>query len=83
MCAPGSDPGGGLQVQAADTHREAQGGDPRAALPVAKESEVVYAPADGVLVELDALAVGVAATGAFAFTAAAMMARWIPPHRAR
>lgn len=40
---------------------EAQGGDPRAALPVANESEVVYAPADGVLVELDALSVGVAA----------------------
>ncbi|WP_043444092.1 thymidine phosphorylase [Arthrobacter sp. L77] len=40
---------------------EAQGGDPRAALPVAKESEVVLAPADGVLVGLDALAVGVAA----------------------
>jgi len=40
---------------------EAQGGDPRAALPVAKESEVVYAAADGVLLELDALAVGVAA----------------------
>jgi thymidine phosphorylase len=40
---------------------EAQGGDPRAKLPVAKESEIIYAPADGVLVELDALAVGVAA----------------------
>ena len=40
---------------------EAQGGDPRAALPVAKESEVVLAPADGVLVGLDALSVGVAA----------------------
>jgi thymidine phosphorylase len=40
---------------------EAQGGDPRATLPVAKESEVVLAPADGVLVGLDALAVGVAA----------------------
>jgi thymidine phosphorylase len=40
---------------------EAQGGDPRAKLPVAKESEVLYAPADGVLVELDAMAVGVAA----------------------
>lgn len=40
---------------------EAQGGDPRAALPVAKEAEVVYAAADGVLLELDALAVGVAA----------------------
>ncbi|WP_104117906.1 thymidine phosphorylase [Arthrobacter sp. B1805] len=40
---------------------EAQGGDPRAALPVARESEVILAPADGVLVGLDALSVGVAA----------------------
>ncbi|MHA7218446.1 thymidine phosphorylase [Arthrobacter sp. MDT1-48-3] len=40
---------------------EAQGGDPRTTLPVAKESEVVLAPADGVLVGLDALSVGVAA----------------------
>ncbi|MBE0008976.1 MULTISPECIES: thymidine phosphorylase [unclassified Arthrobacter] len=40
---------------------EAQGGDPRAELPVARESETIYAPADGVLVELDAMAVGVAA----------------------
>ncbi|MFE4837360.1 thymidine phosphorylase [Arthrobacter sp. NPDC056691] len=40
---------------------EAQGGDPRAKLPVAKEAETIYAPADGVLVELDAFAVGVAA----------------------
>ncbi|MHA7142036.1 thymidine phosphorylase [Arthrobacter sp. Bz4] len=40
---------------------EAQGGDPRATLPVAKESETIFAPADGVLVELDALSVGVAA----------------------
>ncbi|HET8794852.1 MAG TPA: thymidine phosphorylase [Arthrobacter sp.] len=39
----------------------AQGGDPNAALPVAKESETIYAPADGVLVGLDALSVGVAA----------------------
>ncbi|MBT1002359.1 thymidine phosphorylase [Paenarthrobacter sp. DKR-5] len=39
----------------------AQGGDPEAALPVARESETVYAPADGVLLELDALSVGVAA----------------------
>jgi thymidine phosphorylase len=39
----------------------AQGGDPRAKLPVAKETETIYAPADGVLVELDAFAVGVAA----------------------
>jgi thymidine phosphorylase len=39
----------------------AQGGDPDAPLPVAQESEVVYASADGVLVQLDALSVGVAA----------------------
>src|SRR6195952_1093909 len=31
----------------------AQGGNPEAALPVARESDVVYAPADGVLVGLD------------------------------
>lgn len=39
----------------------AQGGDPDAELPVAKESHVVTAEADGVLTRLDALAVGVAA----------------------
>ncbi|WP_434618048.1 thymidine phosphorylase [Arthrobacter sp. A5] len=39
----------------------AQGGDPQAQLPAARESDVIYAPADGVLVRLDALAVGVAA----------------------
>ncbi|MDC5698442.1 thymidine phosphorylase [Intrasporangium calvum] len=39
----------------------AQGGDPDAPLPTAKETHQVLAPADGVLVELDALAVGVAA----------------------
>lgn len=39
----------------------AQGGDPDAALPTARESEVILAPADGVLVGLDAMAVGVAA----------------------
>jgi thymidine phosphorylase len=39
----------------------AQGGNPDAPLPRAKESETVYAPADGVLVGLDALSVGVAA----------------------
>ncbi|MBO0908049.1 thymidine phosphorylase [Arthrobacter sunyaminii] len=39
----------------------AQGGDPDAALPQARESETIYAPADGVLLELDALSVGVAA----------------------
>ena len=39
----------------------AQGGDPDATLPVARESHEVLAPADGVLTELDALKVGVAA----------------------
>lgn len=39
----------------------AQGGDNDAPLPVAKESEVVYAQADGVLTSLDAMDVGVAA----------------------
>jgi thymidine phosphorylase len=39
----------------------AQGGDPDAPLPTAKETHQVLAPADGVLVKLDALAVGVAA----------------------
>ena len=39
----------------------AQGGDPDAALPLARETHVVLAPADGVLTSLDAYAVGVAA----------------------
>ena len=39
----------------------AQGGDPDAELPVAKESHVITAPSDGVLTRLDALAVGVSA----------------------
>jgi thymidine phosphorylase len=39
----------------------AQGGDPSAALPVARESHVVVAPGTGVLSRLDAYAVGVAA----------------------
>ncbi|MFE6779013.1 thymidine phosphorylase [Streptomyces sp. NPDC057702] len=39
----------------------AQGGDPDAALPVAREQHVVNASADGVLTTLDAYAVGVAA----------------------
>ncbi len=39
----------------------AQGGDPDAPLPTARETHVVTAPADGVLVGLDAYAVGVAA----------------------
>jgi thymidine phosphorylase len=39
----------------------AQGGDPAALLPTARERQVVSAPASGVLTRLDALAVGVAA----------------------
>ncbi|GAA4829271.1 thymidine phosphorylase [Luteimicrobium xylanilyticum] len=39
----------------------AQGGDPDAPLPSARESEIVTAPSDGVLTHVDALAVGVAA----------------------
>ena len=39
----------------------AQGGDPDAALPVAKETHVVTAPASGTLTRLDALGVGIAA----------------------
>jgi thymidine phosphorylase len=39
----------------------AQGGDPDAALPQAKESHVVTAPASGTLTRLDAMAVGLAA----------------------
>ena len=39
----------------------AQGGDPDAALPVARETHVVTAPRSGVLTSLDAMAVGLAA----------------------
>lgn len=39
----------------------AQGGDPDAPLPVARESHVVAAPSTGVLTRLDAMAVGLAA----------------------
>jgi thymidine phosphorylase len=39
----------------------AQGGDPEASLPVAKETHVVTAPTSGTLTRLDAMAVGVAA----------------------
>jgi thymidine phosphorylase len=38
----------------------AQGGDPEAKLPVAKESQVVHSEVDGVITKLDALAVGLA-----------------------
>ena len=50
--------------QAMDVWRRmiaAQGGDPDAPLPTARETYTLLAPADGVLVRLDALAVGVAA----------------------
>ncbi|MEU6861665.1 thymidine phosphorylase [Streptomyces sp. NPDC046876] len=40
---------------------QAQGGDPDAALPVAREQHVVTAPSSGVLTRLDAYAVGVGA----------------------
>jgi thymidine phosphorylase len=39
----------------------AQGGDPAAPLPAAAEAELVAAPADGVVAEVDALAIGTAA----------------------
>ena len=39
----------------------AQGGDPDAPLPVARHQRQVFAPADGVLTRLDAMAVGLAA----------------------
>lgn len=40
---------------------QAQGGDPEATLPVAAHTETVYAEESGLLVDMDALAVGVAA----------------------
>lgn len=61
----GTDPVDALKSGAAmDVWRRmigAQGGDPDAALPVARETHDVLAPADGVLVRLDAYAVGLAA----------------------
>jgi thymidine phosphorylase len=60
-----ADPADALQDgRAMDVWRRmitAQDGDPDAPLPAAREQHVVPAPADGVLVRLDALAVGVAA----------------------
>ena len=50
--------------RAMDTWRRmvaAQGGDPAAALPTARETQVVTAPSTGVLTRLDAMAVGLAA----------------------
>ncbi|HEX7804668.1 MAG TPA: thymidine phosphorylase [Cellulomonas sp.] len=62
---PDADPAAALtDGRAMDVWRRmiaAQGGDPDATLPVARESEQVLAEADGVLDSLDALAVGVAA----------------------
>ena len=62
---PDADPAAALaDGRAMDVWRRmiaAQGGDPDADLPRAKHTEQVVAQADGVLTELDALAVGVAA----------------------
>jgi thymidine phosphorylase len=62
---PDVDPAGALaDGRAMDSWRrmiEAQGGDPDAPLPLARHTEDVLAPADGVLLRLDALAIGVAA----------------------
>ena len=62
---PDADPAAALaDGRAMDVWRRmiaAQGGDPDAPLPVARESEQVLAESDGVLDSLDALAVGVAA----------------------
>ncbi|MCR6493884.1 thymidine phosphorylase [Cellulomonas sp. P24] len=62
---PDADPAAALSDgRAMDVWRAmiaAQGGDPDATLPVARETEQVLAPADGVLVGLDAYAVGIAA----------------------
>ena len=61
----GADPADALRDgRAMDVWRRmiaAQGGDPDADLPTARETHDVLAPADGTLVSLDALAVGVAA----------------------
>ena len=62
---PDTDPAAALaDGRAMDTWRRmiaAQGGDPDADLPTARETHTMLAPADGVLVRLDALAVGMAA----------------------
>jgi thymidine phosphorylase len=62
---PDADPAAALaDGRAMDSWRRmiaAQGGDPDAPLPVAAETHMMPAPADGVLVRLDALAVGRAA----------------------
>ncbi len=62
---PDADPAAALaDGRAMDVWRRmiaAQGGDPDATLPVARETEDVVAPSDGVLTTLDAYAVGIAA----------------------
>ncbi|MBW1604348.1 thymidine phosphorylase [Streptomyces sp. JJ66] len=62
---PDADPAQALADGSAMDHWRrmisAQGGDPDAALPVAREQHVIPAPASGVLTRLDAYAVGVAA----------------------
>jgi thymidine phosphorylase len=61
----GVDPADALRDgRAMDTWRRmirAQGGDPEAELPVARETHEILVPADGVLTQLDALKVGLAA----------------------
>ncbi|UFU05608.1 thymidine phosphorylase [Ruania halotolerans] len=62
---PDADPAAALaDGRAMDSWRAmiaAQGGDPDAPLPTARHTEHLLAPADGVVVEMDALAVGIAA----------------------
>ncbi|MFD7919196.1 thymidine phosphorylase [Streptomyces sp. NPDC059740] len=62
---PDADPAKALADGSAMDHWRrmitAQGGDPDAALPVAREQHVVHAAADGLLAALDAYAVGLAA----------------------
>jgi thymidine phosphorylase len=53
--------GDGRAMDAWKAMIRAQGGDPDATLPVARETHEILAPADGVLTRLDALKVGVAA----------------------
>ncbi|MFJ6214483.1 thymidine phosphorylase [Streptomyces sp. NPDC092296] len=61
----GKDPADALRDGSAMDHWRrmisSQGGDPDAALPVAREQQVVTAPSSGVLTRLDAYAVGVCA----------------------
>jgi len=60
-----ADPAKALESGAAmDTWRamiRAQGGDPDAPLPVARETEVLRAPADGIVTAVDAYGIGIAA----------------------